>query len=263
MGVEAHATNERVTGRRWTVRLDPVGRGRADVRVSCSRPACAAQVLPSAAAGRTAAIAHLKAHLRAGPAPAPRCTAPVGPRSAIRTSAPPGRVSAPCPGGAGERSSWPSSRTGKGAGGRSWSAARAAQPPTPPRRSSPPLRPPRHRRGTTGSGPTPQPPQPPQSPQSTRRPSRRSARTSRTAPPPPAPPSPSRRRHPGPLPAPPPAPQGRRGSAPAREDRSAPRPPRPAARRAPGRTHRARRALPRLPGPHRTRPRDARRPPRP
>ncbi|NEE42772.1 hypothetical protein G3M53_97715, partial [Streptomyces sp. SID7982] len=68
MGVEAHATNERVTGRRWTVRLDPVGRGRADVRVSCSRPACAAQVLPSAAAGRTAAIAHLKAHLRAGPA---------------------------------------------------------------------------------------------------------------------------------------------------------------------------------------------------
>ncbi|WP_424568513.1 hypothetical protein [Streptomyces sp. CH-036] len=71
MGVEAHATNERVTGRRWTVRLDPVGRGRADVRVSCSRPACAAQVLPSAAAGRTAAIAHLKAHLRAGPAPRP------------------------------------------------------------------------------------------------------------------------------------------------------------------------------------------------
>ncbi|MFJ3541264.1 hypothetical protein ACIPQH_03840 [Streptomyces rubiginosohelvolus] len=71
MGVEAHATNERVTGRRWTVRLDPVGRGRADVRVSCSRPACAAQVLPSAGAGRTAAIAHLKAHLRAGPAPRP------------------------------------------------------------------------------------------------------------------------------------------------------------------------------------------------
>ncbi|MFE8911351.1 hypothetical protein [Streptomyces globisporus] len=71
MGVEAHATNERVTGRRWAVRLDPVGRGRADVRVSCSRPACAAQVLPSAAAGRTAAVAHLKAHLRAGPAPRP------------------------------------------------------------------------------------------------------------------------------------------------------------------------------------------------
>ncbi|MFE7141104.1 hypothetical protein ACFVAG_25440 [Streptomyces sp. NPDC057644] len=71
MGVEAHATNERVTGRRWTVRLDPVGRGRADVRVSCSRPACAAQVLPSAAAGRTAAVAHLKAHLRAGAAPRP------------------------------------------------------------------------------------------------------------------------------------------------------------------------------------------------
>ncbi|MEU6956284.1 hypothetical protein [Streptomyces sp. NPDC045714] len=71
MGVEAHATNERVTGRTWTVRLDPVGRGRADVRVSCSRPACAAQVLPSAAVGRTAAVEHLKAHLRAGPAPRP------------------------------------------------------------------------------------------------------------------------------------------------------------------------------------------------
>ncbi|MFH9265434.1 hypothetical protein ACH4KN_14410 [Streptomyces sp. NPDC017546] len=70
-GVEAHATNERVTGRTWTVRLDPVGRGRADVRVSCSRPACAAQVLPSAAVGRTAAVEHLKAHLRAGPAPRP------------------------------------------------------------------------------------------------------------------------------------------------------------------------------------------------
>ncbi|MEU5288728.1 hypothetical protein N7925_11865 [Streptomyces sp. CA-278952] len=71
MGVEAHATNERVTGRTWTVRLDPVGRGRADVRVSCSRPACAAQVLPSAAVGRTAAVEHLKAHLRADPAPRP------------------------------------------------------------------------------------------------------------------------------------------------------------------------------------------------
>ncbi|WP_103534259.1 hypothetical protein [Streptomyces sp. SM11] len=71
MGVEAHATNERVTGRTWTVRLDPVGRGRADVRVSCSRPACAAQALPSAAVGRTAAVEHLKAHLRVGPAPRP------------------------------------------------------------------------------------------------------------------------------------------------------------------------------------------------
>ncbi|MFJ9140951.1 nucleotide exchange factor GrpE [Streptomyces griseus] len=71
MGVEAQATNERVAGRTWTVRLDPVGRGRADVRVSCSRPACAAQVLSSAAVGRTAAVEHLKAHLRAGPAPRP------------------------------------------------------------------------------------------------------------------------------------------------------------------------------------------------
>ncbi|MGW2488852.1 hypothetical protein ACWCV9_16800 [Streptomyces sp. NPDC001606] len=60
---------ERVPGRRWTVRMDPVGRGSATVRVSCSRPACAEQRLPSAAAGRAAAAAHLKAHLRAAPAP--------------------------------------------------------------------------------------------------------------------------------------------------------------------------------------------------
>ncbi|MGM7441808.1 hypothetical protein ACPW7O_10130, partial [Streptomyces tunisiensis] len=57
--------DERVPGRRWTVRLDPVGRGSAEVRVSCSRPACAERRLPSAAAGRTAAVAHLTAHLRA------------------------------------------------------------------------------------------------------------------------------------------------------------------------------------------------------
>lgn len=61
--------DERVPGRRWTVRLDPVGRGSAEVRVSCGRPACAEQRLPSAAAGRAAAVAHLKAHLRATPAP--------------------------------------------------------------------------------------------------------------------------------------------------------------------------------------------------
>lgn len=93
MGVEAHATNERVQGRTWTVRLDPVGRGSADVRVSCSRPACAAQRLTSAVAGRAAAVAHLKAHLRSDPAPRPAaycaCRAeechthlrPVGPRA--------------------------------------------------------------------------------------------------------------------------------------------------------------------------------------
>ncbi|MER7478110.1 hypothetical protein ABTX60_10685 [Streptomyces sp. NPDC126510] len=61
--------DERVPGRRWTVRLDPVGRGSSEVRVSCSRPACAERRLPSAAAGRTAALAHLEAHLRATPAP--------------------------------------------------------------------------------------------------------------------------------------------------------------------------------------------------
>ncbi|MFE7042181.1 hypothetical protein ACFU9X_22880 [Streptomyces atratus] len=63
--------DERVPGRRWTVRLDAAGRGSAAVRVSCSRPACAEQRLPSAAAGRAAAVAHLKAHLRAAPAPRP------------------------------------------------------------------------------------------------------------------------------------------------------------------------------------------------
>jgi hypothetical protein len=60
---------ERVPGRWWTVRLDAVGRGSAAVRVTCSRPACAEQRLPSAAAGRAAAVAHLKAHLRAVPGP--------------------------------------------------------------------------------------------------------------------------------------------------------------------------------------------------
>ncbi|WP_416971985.1 hypothetical protein [Streptomyces sp. 4F14] len=59
--------DERVPGRRWTVRLDPVGRGSGAVRVSCSRPACAEQRLASAAEGRAAAVAHLKAHLRAAP----------------------------------------------------------------------------------------------------------------------------------------------------------------------------------------------------
>jgi hypothetical protein len=61
--------DEQVPGRRWTVRLNAAGRGSAAVRVSCSRPACADQRLPSAAAGRAAAIAHLKAHLRAAPTP--------------------------------------------------------------------------------------------------------------------------------------------------------------------------------------------------
>ncbi|MFC8391522.1 hypothetical protein [Streptomyces sp. NPDC057238] len=60
---------ERVPGRWWTVRLDAVGRGSTAVRVTCSRPACAEQRLPSTAAGREAAVAHLKAHLRAVPAP--------------------------------------------------------------------------------------------------------------------------------------------------------------------------------------------------
>ncbi|MEU8762695.1 hypothetical protein [Streptomyces sp. NPDC048659] len=60
---------ERVPGRSWTVRLDASGRGGTAVRISCSRPACAEQRHPSAAAGRAAAVAHIRDHLRADPAP--------------------------------------------------------------------------------------------------------------------------------------------------------------------------------------------------
>ncbi|MEV6682707.1 hypothetical protein AB0N09_38460 [Streptomyces erythrochromogenes] len=68
----ANGLDDRVVGRTWTVRLDAAARGSAAVRVSCSRPACADQRLPSAAVGRAAAIAHLKAHLKAAPAPRPQ-----------------------------------------------------------------------------------------------------------------------------------------------------------------------------------------------
>ncbi|MFB7245675.1 hypothetical protein CW362_09545 [Streptomyces populi] len=64
--------DDRVRGRSWTVRLDPVGRGSTAVRVSCSRPNCAQQRLASAADGRQAAVAHLKAHLKAAAAPRPQ-----------------------------------------------------------------------------------------------------------------------------------------------------------------------------------------------
>ncbi|MFE3901207.1 hypothetical protein ACFXPY_12795 [Streptomyces sp. NPDC059153] len=65
----ASELNERVPGRRWTVRRDAAGRSSAAVRVSSSRFSCAEQRLPSAAAGRAAAVAHLKARLRAAPGP--------------------------------------------------------------------------------------------------------------------------------------------------------------------------------------------------
>lgn len=65
----ASELDERVLGRRWTVRLDAAGRGGTAVRVSCSRSACPDQALPSAAAGRGAAVAHLKTHLEAAPPP--------------------------------------------------------------------------------------------------------------------------------------------------------------------------------------------------
>ncbi|CAM5471403.1 hypothetical protein GCM10010329_31070 [Streptomyces spiroverticillatus] len=72
---QAHVDSERVAGRSWTVRLDAVGRDVAAVKVDCSRPACAARQLPSAAEGRTYAGAHLTAHLRAagGPRPEAAC----------------------------------------------------------------------------------------------------------------------------------------------------------------------------------------------
>ncbi|MEV1067017.1 hypothetical protein [Streptomyces sp. NPDC050263] len=56
---------ERVTGRVWTVRLDPHGRPSSGaVKLSCSRPACAEQRVPGgAAAGRKAAIGHVNTHL--------------------------------------------------------------------------------------------------------------------------------------------------------------------------------------------------------
>ncbi|MEV6592579.1 hypothetical protein [Streptomyces acidicola] len=66
MAVEAGTQQEeRVTGRVWTVRLDPYGRPSAGAaRLSCSRPACADQHFPGgAAAGRKAAIGHVNTHL--------------------------------------------------------------------------------------------------------------------------------------------------------------------------------------------------------
>ncbi|MCX5316029.1 hypothetical protein [Streptomyces sp. NBC_00154] len=75
MAVEAGTQEEHVTGRVWTVRLDPYGRPSAGtVRLSCSRPACADQRLPNTAAGRKAAVGHVNthlAHIRAGGGPRP------------------------------------------------------------------------------------------------------------------------------------------------------------------------------------------------
>ncbi|WP_308789455.1 hypothetical protein [Streptomyces sp. 6-11-2] len=64
MVVEASTQHERGAGRVWTVRLDPYGRPSAGtVKLSCSRPACADQRLPSTAAGRKAAVEHTNLHL--------------------------------------------------------------------------------------------------------------------------------------------------------------------------------------------------------
>jgi hypothetical protein len=65
MAVEAGTQQERVAGRVWTVRLDPYGRPSAgEVRLSCSRPACAPhRIAGGAGAGRKAAVEHVNIHL--------------------------------------------------------------------------------------------------------------------------------------------------------------------------------------------------------
>ncbi|MGW2840270.1 hypothetical protein ACWCWD_21060 [Streptomyces sp. NPDC001493] len=65
----AGGLDERVVGRRWTVRLDAAGCSGTTVRVTCSRPSCAEQRLPTTTEGRAAAVAHLKAHLKAAGGP--------------------------------------------------------------------------------------------------------------------------------------------------------------------------------------------------
>jgi hypothetical protein len=57
--------DERVTGRVWTIRLDPYGRpSSGQVKLTCSRPTCPEQRIPQgAAAGRQAAVGHVKEHL--------------------------------------------------------------------------------------------------------------------------------------------------------------------------------------------------------
>ncbi|MEU6351612.1 hypothetical protein ABZ896_20090 [Streptomyces sp. NPDC047072] len=65
MAVEAGTQPERVAGRVWTVRLDPYGRPSAgEVRLSCSRPACAPhRISGGTGAGRKAAVEHINMHL--------------------------------------------------------------------------------------------------------------------------------------------------------------------------------------------------------
>ncbi|MER7716701.1 hypothetical protein ABTX99_07060 [Streptomyces flaveolus] len=67
------ARRERAAGRVWTVRLGPHGGpSSGTVRLTCSRPGCADELLPDSAAGRRAATAHVNAHLarvRAGGGP--------------------------------------------------------------------------------------------------------------------------------------------------------------------------------------------------
>ncbi|MGW2278420.1 hypothetical protein [Streptomyces sp. NPDC001770] len=65
----ASGLDERVVGRKWTVRVDATGCSGTTVRVTCSRPSCAEQRLPTTPEGRAAAVAHLRAHLKAAVGP--------------------------------------------------------------------------------------------------------------------------------------------------------------------------------------------------
>ncbi|MFI0241814.1 hypothetical protein [Streptomyces sp. NPDC016845] len=63
-GRDQDREHDRAAGRVWVLRLDPDGRPAAGtVKLSCSRPACPDRRLPSAAAGRKAAIDHVNQHL--------------------------------------------------------------------------------------------------------------------------------------------------------------------------------------------------------
>ncbi|MEU8619338.1 hypothetical protein [Streptomyces sp. NPDC048623] len=77
MTVKAGTREEAGTvGRVWVVRLDPDGRPpTVAVRLSCSRPSCPDERLPSTADGRRAAVEHVNAHLA-------RIRADGGPRGA-------------------------------------------------------------------------------------------------------------------------------------------------------------------------------------
>ncbi len=103
----ASELDERVLGRRWTVRLDAAGRGSAAVRVSCSRPACAEQRLPSAAAGVRPRSLTSRLTCAPRPHPGPGRTARAGPTAATPICPTRADMRVPNPGDAAGRSFWP------------------------------------------------------------------------------------------------------------------------------------------------------------